>query len=441
MTKVLVVDDMPDMAKLLANTVEGQGYEALVASNGREALDITTTQCPDVILLDIMMPGMDGLEVLRRLKTDARTRAIPVILVTAKDLSQDIIAGLDAGAHDYVSKPFESAVLAARLRSAVRAKRAHDTIERLNGELRAELIQRERMEMELAQAQKLEAIGQLAAGIAHEINTPSQYIADNTRFLKEAFDGFNKLLGTFGRLLEASKNMAVTDDLLREVEAAVRRADVDYLIEEIPKAIQQSLEGMDRVVTIVRAMREFSHPGSEQKQATDLNRAIQNTLTVSRNEWKYVADVVTDFDPNLPLVWCLPSDFNRVILNLVVNAAQAIADVVGDSSQRKGTITVRTDSEGDWAKIRIEDTGTGIPEEIRSKVFDHFFTTKDVGKGTGQGLTIAQSIVVEKHGGTITFETEVGKGTAFLIRLPIADPTGPEQGGPLEEAELACGCV
>jgi signal transduction histidine kinase len=185
-------------------------------------------------------------------------------------------------------------------------------------------------------------------------------------------------------------------------------------------------------------MKEFSHPGNGHKQAIDLNRAIQSTLTVSRNEWKYVADLVTDFAPDLPLVPCLPGDFNQVVLNLVVNAAQAIADVVGDGSQGKGVLAVRTRRDGEWVELRIEDTGTGIPEDIRENVFDHFFTTKGVGKGTGQGLTIAHSIVVKKHGGTVTFDTAVGKGTTFIVRLPITDPAGTDETIQGETMQAVC---
>lgn len=192
------------------------------------------------------------------------------------------------------------------------------------------------------------------------------------------------------------------------------------------------------MAAIVRAMKDFSHPGGQQKQAVDLNRAIENTLTVSRNEWKYVADLVTDLDPSLPPVACLPSDFNQVVLNLVVNAAQAVANVVRDGSNGKGTITVRTRREGDWAAVHIEDTGTGIPEEIHTKVFDPFFTTKEVGQGTGQGLAIAHAIVVERHGGSISFETQVGRGTAFVIRLPITGEPLLTPGSRPQQQEAAC---
>jgi PAS domain S-box-containing protein len=276
------------------------------------------------------------------------------------------------------------------------------------------------LEMQLAQAQKLESIGQLAAGIAHEINTPIQYVGDNTRFLNEAFKDLFTLLEKCKDLLEANKSGEVTGDLLEQVETAAREADLDYLVDEIPTAISQSLEGVERVAKIVRAMKDFSHPGTAEKQAVDLNKAIENTITVARNEWKYVAQMVTDLDPSLPLVPCRPDEFNQVILNIIVNAAHAIAEVVGREPTEKGTIGVKTCRNGDWVEISISDTGGGIPEEIRSRIFDPFFTTKEVGKGTGQGLAISHSVIVDKHGGAIDFETEPGQGTTFLIRLPVA---------------------
>ncbi|MHB8901991.1 MAG: sensor histidine kinase [Thermoguttaceae bacterium] len=438
MTKVLVVDDTPDMARLMMKAVEDQGHEAIVAGDGQHALQMVSAEHPDVILLDIMMPRMSGIAVLRRLKQDDQLRVIPVILVTAMGEDRDVVAGLDEGAHDYVTKPFKREILGARIRSAVRIKENHDQLAQLNRQLREEIAERERTQRELAQAQKLESIGHLAAGIAHEINTPAQYVGDNTRFLQEAFASFDTLLHKFDELMQAARHNKLTKELLAEVEAAVQNADIDYLTEEVPKAIGQSLEGIERVANIVRAMKEFSHPGNGQKQAVDLNRAVQSTLTVSQNEWKYVAELVTDFAADLPSVPCLPNEFSQVILNLVVNAAQAIADVVGDGSTCKGRITVRTRRDGDWAELRIEDTGTGIPKHIRANVFDHFFTTKEVGKGTGQGLTIAHSIVTKRHSGTLAFETEVGRGTTFIIRLPIADPAERSSAEPCELADTIC---
>jgi len=276
------------------------------------------------------------------------------------------------------------------------------------------------MEMQLAQAQKLEAIGQLAAGIAHEINTPIQYVGDNTRFLQESFFEIVALLDKYHGLVQSARAGALGQEQLAGVEAVEAKTDLDYLTQEIPKAIYESLGGLARVAEIVRAMREFSHPDIGEKVATNLNKAIANTITVARNEWKYVAEMQTELAADLPLVPCLPGEFNQVILNLLVNAAQSIADVVGDGSHGKGTITVATRHVGNWAEITVRDTGTGIPEAARGKIFDPFFTTKEVGKGTGQGLAISYNAIVEKHGGTITFETELGRGTTFIIRLPIA---------------------
>ena len=279
--------------------------------------------------------------------------------------------------------------------------------------------ERRSMEMQLRHAQKLESIGQLAAGIAHEINTPTQYISDNIRFLQTSFGDLKTLHHQYERLRRAIEQNTASPELINETEKTLKQADIDFLIDEIPKAIEQSLEGVDRVAKIIRAMRDFSHPGTSEKIPIDLNRAVASTLTVAGNEWKYVAKLTTDFEEKLPLVPCLPGELNQVILNLVVNAAHAIADVVGDGAKGMGVITVTTRHCDDWAEIRIRDTGTGIPENIRTKIFDPFFTTKAVGKGTGQGLAIAHAVIVDQHGGTLTFETEMGVGTVFIIRLPL----------------------
>ena len=276
-----------------------------------------------------------------------------------------------------------------------------------------------KLEFQLRQAQKLEAIGRLAAGIAHEINTPTQYVSDNTRFLQDAFADLLKILKAYQRLLQASRDGSAGPELIADVEAVVAKADLDYFIEEAPKALTQSLEGLDRIASIVRAMKEFSHPGGEEKQTIDLNHAIENTITVCRNEWKYVAEMALDLDPHLPLVPCLPGDFNQVILNLVINAAHAITDAINSNEKHKGTISISTRRDGDWVEIRVGDTGTGIPEKHKDKIFTPFFTTKGVGRGTGQGLAICRSVIVGKHGGTVDFETESGKGTVFMVRLPL----------------------
>lgn len=282
-----------------------------------------------------------------------------------------------------------------------------------------DITERKILEAQLSQAQKLEAVGQLAAGIAHEINTPTQYIGDNINFLQDGLAQIGQVVQKCDDLIAQLKMGADVPTLINELEALKKQVRLNYLLSEMPLAVQDALEGVERVTKIVQAMKLFSHPGVEEKTAININQAIESTITVARNEWKYIADVETDFDQTLPPVLCLASEFNQVILNILINAAHAIKSVIKAGEQEKGKITITTRQDDEWVEIRIKDTGTGIKEEIRSKIFDPFFTTKDVGQGTGQGLAISHSVIVEKHRGSISFETELGQGTTFIIRLPL----------------------
>lgn len=285
----------------------------------------------------------------------------------------------------------------------------------------ADITKRKAMEVELVHARKLESLGQLAAGIAHEINTPVQYIGDNARFLLTAF---NDIFTALARCEDAARAVENGDDarpLARMALESAAEHDIEYLREEIPKAIEQSISGVERVTDIVRAMKEFAHPGSREKTLVDINRLAQNAITVSRSEWKYVADVAAELDPSLPFVPLIPGDMSQVLLNLLVNAAHAISETSCAGENGKGAITVSTRLNGGFVEIRVADTGAGIRQDIRHKIFDPFFTTKEVGKGTGQGLAIVHSIVVDRHGGNIGLESEVGKGTTFIIQLPLKD--------------------
>jgi len=266
---------------------------------------------------------------------------------------------------------------------------------------------------ELQQAQKLEAIGRLAAGIAHEINTPIQFIGDNTHFLADAFADAAGLLQRYRAVLARGRAAEAEEDL----ERAAQEIEIDEVLREAPRTIARTLEGVRRVATIVRAMKEFAHPEQGEMVATDLNRAIRATLEVARNEYKYVADIETDL-AELPLVMCHAGDINQVFLNVIVNAAHAIETVVKKGGGR-GVLRVITRCEANEVTVSIADTGCGIPEQIHDKIFEPFFTTKEVGRGTGQGLAIARSIVA-KHGGVMSFTSNVGQGTTFLIRLPLA---------------------
>ena len=289
----------------------------------------------------------------------------------------------------------------------------------------ADITDHKKLEAQLQQSQKMEAIGQLAAGIAHEINTPTQFVGDNTRFFQDAFDDLIDSIRIYKKLLEASKSGSLTDELIKAAEEQIEEFDLDYLEEEIPVAIQHTLKGVGRIAKIVQAMKIFAHPGGEEKEPADINKEIEKTITISRNEWKYVAELITDFDESLSLVPCFQAELNQVILNMIVNAAHAIAEANKDNPSQMGTIRISTRREDNWAKIYISDTGTGIPQEIQHKIFDLFFTTKEPGKGTGQGLAISFSVIAEKHKGTINLESREGKGTTFIISLPLVSE--PEQ--------------
>jgi two-component system, NtrC family, sensor kinase len=290
---------------------------------------------------------------------------------------------------------------------------SHESLSRTLAELK-------QAQSQLLEANKLESIGQLAAGVAHEINTPVQYVTDNAGFLKEAFE---KLMAALTETLGVVRKLAATSpDVtpLRELDEHLAAQGVTWICEQIPRAIEQSLEGLERVATIVGAMKEFSHPSAAEKQLIDLHDAIRTTITVARHEWKYVAQVATQFDANVPHVPCLRNELNQVILNLIVNAAHAIAERTGGGNAEKGLISISTELIGKEVELRVRDNGAGIPKAVAGRIYDPFFTTKPVGKGTGQGLAIARSVVVDKHGGSIRFESEQGQGTCFFIRLPIA---------------------
>lgn len=282
-----------------------------------------------------------------------------------------------------------------------------------------EKSKREKAEVELRHAQKLQAVGQLAAGIAHEINTPVQFVSDSVHFLSDSCKDTMQLIAEYQQALASLPPSPEHEALREEMAAAEQDADIEYLVENAPSAFERSLDGISRISTIVGAMKEFAHPDQREKSPADLNQALQATLVIAKNEYKYVATVETELG-EIPPVFCHVGDLNQVFLNLLVNASHAIEEVVGKSDDR-GRIVVRTAAEGDKVRIEISDTGNGITEEIRDRLFEPFFTTKEVGLGSGQGLAIAHSIVVEKHGGSLTFKSEVGKGTTFCMLLPIEE--------------------
>ncbi len=291
-----------------------------------------------------------------------------------------------------------------------------ETLERQGEQLKQALQNLQLTQTRLLQAQKLESVGQLAAGIAHEINTPMQFIGTNMEFLEEASQGMSVLTQSLQKIIATAP-----PGIAGELRLALDEVEWEYLMEEIPSAIKQSKDGISRVATIVKAMKEFSHPSSTKKEFVVVNTIIETAVLISRNEWKFVSNVTTDLAVDLPPVSCHADELGQVILNLLINAAHAIGEKLGRNPVGdKGEIHITTRKVDSFVEIRVQDTGSGIPKGIRNRIFDPFFTTKEVGRGTGQGLTISHDVITKKHGGTLTFETEEEVGTTFIIHLPLA---------------------
>ncbi|MEP6766374.1 MAG: HAMP domain-containing sensor histidine kinase [Gemmatimonadaceae bacterium] len=285
-----------------------------------------------------------------------------------------------------------------------------------NFELVEQLRARQQMEIELTHALKLEAVGQLAGNIAHEINTPIQYIGDSVGYVHEAFAEVTAMLAWY----RARMQSAISGErlpTLSEIADIEESTDVGYAIEQIPLAVERTLDGVNRVATLVRAMKAFAHPDASEKVMSDLNTALRSTLQVALGEIRHVAEVQMELQ-ELPMVPCHLGEINQVFLNLLINSAHAISD----AGRGRGCVTVRSRVFGDSVEFSVSDTGNGIPEGVRDRIFEPFFTTKEVGRGTGQGLAIARTIVVEKHAGKLFFETTPEVGTTFFVRIPLAAP-------------------
>lgn len=333
--------------------------------------------------------------------------------------------GLDVVAHEVVARKSDGVNFPVELDVSVlehEGKQHFVWIVRDISRRKRDAERRAALESELSQAQKLEALGTLASGVAHEINTPIQYISDNVQFLKGALEDFGALINTCSSAL--SEEAHDIKDLRSNFAKQAEEFDLAFLLEETPQAISQSLHGLEQVATIVKAIKSFAHPGSDEKSVIDLNEMIETAVTVTRNQWKLVAEVEMHLAPDLPQISGYSSDVNQVLMNLIVNAVDAIEEKDKPENEK---IIISTRLGSQFVEVCIEDTGCGIPEEIKQKIFDPFFTTKDVGKGSGQGLAISHSIIRQRHGGSISCESAPGVGTIFIIQLPIATDAEPKE--------------
>lgn len=411
---LLVVDDEPMNLTLLSQLLQPL-YRVRTVNSGERALQaLASGTPPDLVLLDIMMPGMNGFEVLRRMRENEAWRDIPVIFVTAKDDEESEQEGLALGAADYIHKPIVSLVVLSRIRAQLEAKSAREMLEHNNARL-AEKVSAgahalEQTQLQLIQAEKMAAMGQLAAGIAHEVATPIGFVASNLGTLEHYWRNILTLLAAY----EAAEATAGNDAAFAAVRACKTEIDFDALRQDVPDLLAESKDGVGRVRKIVQDMKNFSRISDTDWQWADLHQGIDSTLNMVWNELKYHCTVTKNYG-QLPQVRCLPSQLNQVFMNLLVNAAQSI--------ETQGEITISTDAPTpDTVRIRIADTGKGIAPEHINRLFEPFFTTKPVGKGTGLGLSISWGII-QKHHGKIDVASEVGKGTTFTITLPVNPPT------------------
>ena len=429
---VLIISGESQKKKVLEESIPGDGFEVSTVASSDDALKLIASKLFPIILVDLSFPETYGLEFCATVKQKTEKHPLFVILVTN---SEDQLPDDDTviNADDFLYWPFKKFEIKNRLNNArrhilyeatqINLKRkiktfaeALDVSRKEQGRIEEQL--KSFTESQYIETGKLEAIGRMAAGIAHEINTPVQYVGDNIHFLRDSFGEIEHLLSSYKSLYKTLRNGQSPDNNLSEIDSLLKKYDFDYLEDEIPETIRQSVEGLDRISGIVLAMRNVSHSGRDEKATVNVNEAIKNTITLTRNEWKHVAEIKTNFDETLPNVACHPGEFNQVILNMIVNAAHAVGDSIEKTGQQKGLFEIITKKEKDRAEISIRDTGSGIPDEIIDKIFDPFFTTKEAGKGTGHGLAISNS-VIKTYDGNIVIDSEPGKGTTFIITLPF----------------------
>ena len=413
---ILIVDDNPTNLSVLSAALKAAGYKVRMAVDGEDALAQVTRHRPELILLDIEMPKMDGFETCRRLQANPATQAIPVIFMTALADTENKVKGLSLGAVDYITKPFEEAEVLARVKVHWRLKRLTESLEQQVGDRTLALQQ---AQLQLVQQEKLSALGQLVAGVAHEINNPIGCIVGNVNAAQDYIKDLLNLIALY---------RAKFPQPGKEIEDELEALDLEYVREDLPKLIQAMKDGGDRIKSISQSLRTFSRADSDIKQPFNIHEGIDSTILILRhrlkaNDYRPAIKVVTNYG-QLPKIACFPGQLNQVFMNILANAIDAIdesnhgrsfAEIQANPNQ----ITIRTMVESEQVKIAIADNGKGIPEDVKPRIFDHLFTTKNVGKGTGLGLAIARQIIVEKHGGRLEVNSTPGQGAEFAISIPV----------------------
>ncbi|BAY37049.1 two-component hybrid sensor and regulator [Nostoc sp. NIES-2111] len=420
---ILLVDDNPNNLKVLSEAIQGYGWKALMATDGESAIEQTEYAIPDLILLDVMMPGIDGFETCRRLKANPITENIPIIFMTALADGKDKVKGLEIGAVDYITKPFQQEEVIARLKLHLKishlTRTLEESVQKRTAELTQSLHKLQQTQLQLIQSEKMSILGQLVAGIGHEINNPIGFIAGSLSHIEEYTNGLLNLV-----TLQQQK----LPDLDPEVDDLIAEIDLEYIHEDLPKLIKSMNQGINRLKDISLSLRTFARADISSQVEFQIHEGIDSTLMLLKHRLKGNGNspeikVVTEYG-NLPPISCYPGQLNQVFMNIIANAVDAFDEPKHQDSQQAFSqptihITTSVDSQRENITISIQDNGCGMPREVQERIFEQSFTTKPVGKGTGLGLAISYEIVVNKHHGQINCNSTLGIGTQFTIVLPI----------------------
>jgi len=420
---ILVVDDTPANLEVVCETLSDAGYEVATAINGDRALKRVQAYPPDLILLDVQMPGIDGFETCQRLKAEPKTASIPIIFMTALSDTESKEKGFNLGAVDYITKPFQEQEVLARVKTHLQLRQLTKNLEQRVAEqtadLEAALTQLQQSQLHLVQTEKMSALGNLVAGVAHEINNPLGFIAANLKPAQNYIKDLFQVIALYQK--ELAYPSATLQAFLEEVE-------LEYLQEDLPKLIDSMQKGVDRINAISRSLRTFSRSDCDRPIPCNIHEGIDSTILILKhrlqaNESRPSIQVITDYG-DLPQVECFPGQLNQVFMNLLANAIDALEESNTGRSfaqlkAKPNQITVKTQLSQSQAVIRIQDNGIGMTDAVKQKIFEHLFTTKGLGQGTGLGLAIARQIVVQKHCGTLEVYSTLGEGTEFVISIPI----------------------
>ena len=419
---ILIVDDTPANLEVISDTLSDAGFEVAIAPSGERAFKQLQLQLPDLILLDVMMPIMDGFEVCQQLKANPITQDIPVIFMTALSDTESKTKGFELGAVDYITKPFQEAEVLARVKTHLQLRRLTKNLEQQvaqrTSELNRALQALQSSQLQLVQSEKMSALGNLVAGIAHEINNPLGFVNGNVNHIEEYTQDLLGLLDLY------QQHYPQPIDAIQAEEEAI---DLDYLREDLPKLIRSTQEGIKRITNISTSLRTFSRADSDRPIPFNLHDGIDSTLLILKhrlkaNETRPEIEVITNYGL-IPKVECFAGQLNQVFMNILANAIDAIDEFLlnekTNQKKRNGKIHIHTELLNRSVMIRIKDNALGMSEEVKARIFDHLFTTKGVGKGTGLGLAIARQIVTEKHNGSIEVNSTLGQGSEFIITLPV----------------------